>query len=104
MVVTADAPVLTLMPPEPTVRVPNEPWLMVTAPVPELSTFKPATEKFWSSVVTTGAAPALVALKLTVFAAPGVNPALVVPAASVDQLVLPALLPFQLLPATTGVQ
>ena len=85
--VAAGAPVAMLIPLDPSVRTPKAPWLMVTAPVLVLLTAIPWTEKFWSSVVVKGVAPAFVALKVTVLAVPGVNPASVEPFANVDQLV-----------------
>ena len=87
IVVKRGAPVSTLMPPVPSVSVPVAPAFTKTAPVPELSTFKPRTLKFVSSVVTIGFALALFALKFNVFAAPGVPPASVVPREFVAQFV-----------------
>ena len=107
IVLTADAPEATVMPPEPIVSAPKTPWLTVTAEVPDARKLMPATEKFWSRVlVKLPVAP--VALKLMVEAAVGANSASVVPGESEAQLVFVAPVPvpaFQLaLPETSPAQ
>ena len=76
------APVAKVMPPLPSVSVPNVPWLIVAAPVPLASNDSPSTEKFWPSVVTNGVALALVAEKWTLFVAFGAKSASGVPPAA----------------------
>ena len=74
--VVVGPPVFTLMPPVPRVSVPKVPWFTVSAPVLVLLTMMPAAEKFWSSVVVTGVAPAKpVLLKFTVLVEFGVKSA-----------------------------